>query len=560
MNSPNAMPEQAAREWRDILAVAACSAVLFVFAHFQAFTNPYVINDDVRQQVFWMQQWQDPGLYPSDLLTEYARHYVPWGVQGFYRAASEVMSPFLFSKILTGLLFVFFALCLYRTGRFIGGQEGAWFTVAVFWLMPWFLDNLSGGLSRAFAGPLLALFFLCWLERAPWALGVTLVLQALFIPYICILCALASVMAWGAWVLGRAQPPPFLSRSSHFVLLLAAAVLVYAMNSSMDRAGFGPLVTAADMVGHPEYGVQGRYWVYPGPSIFRDLVVEPWEYVALFHEGGTAAGIVSVVLLAIALLLGAVRVRWSSLKRIAAPVLFLCGASLILYILAKVFLLRLFIPSRYLMYTVNLLYCLGFAVCLRELWRWISPAGRLLPVVLAVVLVLAGIRLKGVALYDYSADRELYSAIQRTPKDALIAGHPATMDNVLTFGRRKVLASFELAHPWCKGYWGKMKPRLEDLFKAYYASDPETVIAFCARYGIDFLAVDDRHYESSFIAGHPFFAPFDELIRNVAGDRRSFALLSSECFHAAVIGKHYRLIDMRELRRGTARVPKAPLT
>jgi hypothetical protein len=61
--------------------------------------------------------------------------------------------------------------------------------------------------------------------------------------------------------------------------------------------------------------------------------------------------------------------------------------------------------------------------------------------------------------------------------------------------------------------------------------------------------VDDRHYQSSFVAGHPFFAPFDDLIRSVAGDRRNFALLSSERFHAEMIGKHYRLIDMRELRK-----------
>lgn len=557
MNVPHSMPEPGARVWRDMIVAALCSTALFLFAHFHALSNPYVVNDDVRQQVYWMQQWRDPGLYPADLLTDYARRYVPWGVQGIYRAASEVMSPLFFSKILTGLLFVFFALCLFRIGMLIAGRQTAWCCVIVFWLMPFFLDNLSGGLSRAFAGPLLALFLLCRLERAPWAMGVTLVLQALFIPYIAVLCATACVMAWGAWILGRSPSPLFLSRPFHFMFLLAAAVPVYCMNSGMDHAGFGPLATAADMAGHPEFGIHGRYWILPGPSVFRDLVVEPWEYIALFREGGTVAGIVSVAIIVVALLSGAARAPWRSFEKVAAPVLYLALASLVLYVLARVFLLRLFIPSRYLMYTVNLFYCLGFAVCLQGLWRRLAPRGGPLPVVLVLVLVLvsSGLRLRGVAVFDYSADAELYRAVERTPKQALIAGHPATMDNVMTFGRRKVLASFELAHPWCKGYWARVKPRLEDTFKAYYAADAQTVIAFCARYGIDFLVVDERHYEPSFIAGRPFFAPFDDLIRNVAGQRRDFALLSPECFDSMKAGRHHRLIDMRQLRKAAATEP-----
>ncbi|HEY9072749.1 MAG TPA: hypothetical protein VIN67_01345, partial [Desulfobaccales bacterium] len=145
----------------DLLAVAILSGVIFILAHLKALTNPYVINDDVRQQLFWMQQWLDPQLFKGDLLAHYARDYVPWGVKGFYWLASWVANPISFSKVLPGLLFIFLALCLYRIGLKLGGRRLAWTMVAVYWLMPFFLDNLAGGLARSFAAPLLAFFWLC---------------------------------------------------------------------------------------------------------------------------------------------------------------------------------------------------------------------------------------------------------------------------------------------------------------------------------------------------------------------------------------------------------------
>ncbi|MGB7910652.1 MAG: hypothetical protein WCF59_00340, partial [Desulfobaccales bacterium] len=99
-----------------MLMVGVLSAVVFFLAHLKAWSSPYVINDDVRQQIFWMQQWLDPQLFRGDLLAEYARRYVPWGVQGLYWLATWVTDPISFSKFLPGLLFIFLALCLYRLG------------------------------------------------------------------------------------------------------------------------------------------------------------------------------------------------------------------------------------------------------------------------------------------------------------------------------------------------------------------------------------------------------------------------------------------------------------
>jgi hypothetical protein len=150
-----------AAPWSDLALVGCFSALIFAYAHSQAFSNLFIINDDVRQQIFWMQQWLDPELFRGDLLSDYARHYVTWGVKGLYWLVSPALNPLLFSKVLPGALFLVLAGCLFKIGEALGRRTLGWITVAVFWLQPFFLYHMSGGLARAFAAPLLALFWLC---------------------------------------------------------------------------------------------------------------------------------------------------------------------------------------------------------------------------------------------------------------------------------------------------------------------------------------------------------------------------------------------------------------
>ena len=171
-------------------------------------------------------------------------HYVPWGVKGLYWLASWWVPPLYFAKLLPGFLFVFLAICLFKIGTRLADRRLGWAMVACFWLMPFFLDNLSGGLARSFAAPLLALFWLGWLARRPWVMGAALLLQALFIPYIFLVAALAALLAWTLARLGRDDPPPFPAQAAHFFLLGLGAVLVLAMNLQFSADGYGPLVSA----------------------------------------------------------------------------------------------------------------------------------------------------------------------------------------------------------------------------------------------------------------------------------------------------------------------------
>jgi hypothetical protein len=565
--APEELPNFAS--WGDLWLVTLLSAAVFTFAHFPGLTNPYVINDDVRQQIYWMQAWGDPQLFQNDLLTDYARHYVPWGVKGIYWLASFIVGPIYFSKVLTGLLFVTLSLCLYRIGTALKDRTLGWTTVGVFWLMPVFLADLSGGLARGFAGPLLALFWLGWLAGRPGLMGLALLLQALCIPYIFPVAAGAATLAWAAARLGHwGAPPPFPAKTVHWLLLALGGGSILFFNISLNTAGFGPLVSGAEMAGQPEFMSLGRYPLIPVKSIFLELIL-PWEHIPPFSEGGVVVGSLVLICLLSAVVYGARRVDWAGLKPRLRSAAYLGLASLLLYILARLLLLRLFIPDRYLLYTLNLFYAVGLAVCLRAAVQGRQWPPWLAPLTLVLVVILSGLRLRGVELYDYSAYRPLFAALAQTPKDALVAGHPNLMDNIPTFAQRRAFATFELAHPWSRGYWEKSRPRLEELFTAYYAADPEVVRDFCRRHRISFLIVDDRHFTPDFLQGGrfyvpdltpltaakgrglaekirgPFFAPFAEQIQGLTQGRRDFALLSRVHFPGREIDAHLRLVDLR---------------
>ncbi len=539
---------------RDALVVLALSALVFAVAHRHGLADPFVINDDARQQIYWMQRWRDAALYPPNLLNDFARAYVPAGVKALYYAAAQVIEPLFFTKILAGILFCTLGLAFFWIGRRLGGRCLGFFCAASAWLSPFFLLNISGGLSRAFAAPLLALFLLAWLRASGRGMAACLLFASVTIPYMAVLATGSCLLAFAASRLGRAGPPPFPARAVDFGVIAVCAVSVLAMNHGLTAEGFGPLATVADMAGNPAFSASGRLDLYPLPNPFFDLVYTPFEGIGLFLDLGLGAGIASLAAIAAVAALGARRIGSRPIRTGLAPMAFLLLASLALYLAARILALRLFVPDRYVSYSVNILYALGLATLFRHA---LAPLLRRRGVAAALLLLAAvagAIRLTDAGLYDYGADATLYATARLTPADATFAGHPELMDNLLTFGHRNVQASFELAHPWMTGYWRRYEPRLDDLFTAYYAADPEAVTAFCRRYGVDFLVVDEAHFTPGFLAGRPFFAPFDGRIREIAAatlaDGRGFAILDEKRFPYVRVGGTLRLLDVRGMTAG----------
>lgn len=528
-----------------LLLAFGASALVGLAAQWPGFANPYAVNDDVRQQLYWMQRWLDPALYPPDILNDYASRYVSWGVKALYRLGCLAFDPLLFSKIVAAGVFAWLGALFFATGRALRDEALGLAALCLCWFSPAFMENISGGLARAFAAPLLLLFILALARRRrALALG-ALLAQALFIPYILLPCLLAAALHLAAWRLRLVDEPPLLHSLADVLGGLAALGLAMAWQHGLDAAGYGPLPWAKDIAGRPEFRAGGRLDLLPFPSFAWEFFARPWAAFAPFREG-LAPGIAFTCLALPALALGARRADWRSLRPHAAALGAVPAASLILYAAARLAAFKLFVPARYLEYTTNIFLCLGAAFLLDALLRpRLAHAAKGLGLGLAACALALGLyRQHGVELYDYSSGAALYGFARATAKDARFAGPPDIMDDVLTFGRRNVYASFELAHPWSAGYWAVVGPRLSRLAEAAYAKDPETLRRFCREERIAYFVVDRRQYAPEFIAKGAFFEPFSTRIRQLAAQPGGFAALS-DGFPSVRIDADTLVLDMR---------------
>lgn len=524
------------REKRLGLILVLCGTTLvYVFAHASALLNPYVLNDDVRQQLFWMARWHDPTLFQDDYLARYAQYYVPWGVQAVYYLGSWFMDPIQFSKVVTGVLMVTTAGFLFGLALQFGNVRAAVFVVCLSLFFTSFIRKMSGGLSQGFAYPLLVAYLFFLARDAWWRMGFVILLCSLFNPYICLLC-LGTHLCYLLWVFfttqrddedGKPRRRAFLLAQWPVLIAISLIVLKYAV---LTPGEFGELVTGSEMEGKPEYTATGRVLIVPPPALISELV-RPWLDVFPVAEWGPLFGWIGAVLVTgtvgIALICPEKGIHLRGFK----PFIYLLPASFSLYGISHTVLLKLFFPERYLEFSLNLLYCVVLGLSMSIIGRHLKLRRYALLLIPTLVFILAAVRLFGVGVYDYSEHEGLYRFLQNTPKDTVVAGHPELMDNILVFSKRRVFVSYELSHTWIRGYWNTIKERTTALFSAYYAENPVQIREFCSANGIKYVVVRERDFfEESLKGGTVYFEPFGSMIQELTRDRSRFAALDRESF------------------------------
>ncbi len=554
------------------LLVVVSAGTVFCVGNFDIFSNRYLINDDVRQQIYWMERWRDPQLFQNDFLTNYAETYVPIGVKAIYRVASFWFDPLIFSNILTAILFVITAALWFAWGRVFGDNLTAFLVVVVYFLFTGFQYQMNGGLSRGFVFPLMILYLLFVSQGRLFCAGVVLFVQTFFNPYVFLLCLFtqASIMVvkFGPDFFPKAfkafhnvfQAMRFdhvraffeFDQQSHnvrctkeelketipailkkllilnFPVILGVAFTV--ANVVWYQSSTGRLISWREMIGKSEYSELGRYQLYPAASFFYELI-RPWIFNLSFPYWGPFAGwamaFIVVAVFAYAALNYQPVIKWKGLNGL----LLLIPVSLLLYILARLLLVKLFVPRRYIFSTLSIVYCIGFAVALRILLEKIKITRSKLYAFLLTLLVFACIKGRHVEIFDYSNGSNLYKFIQTTPKNALIAGWPEVMDNVMTFGERPAYVTFKLSHTWVEPYWSEVKKRTFDLLKAYYSSNPEEIRNFCKSNHIEYLVVRSQDFELERLRkSPPYFEPFNGYIWYLTNSKSYFAAIDKEVF------------------------------
>ena len=107
-------------------------------------SQPYVIQDDARQYLFWMQRSLDPALFPNDLIANYFQSVTPLGYKALYGGAIALgLHPFQFNIVLPTILGLIATQYLFRlTFAILPIPFTAWIASVAFNQTLWMKDDL----------------------------------------------------------------------------------------------------------------------------------------------------------------------------------------------------------------------------------------------------------------------------------------------------------------------------------------------------------------------------------------------------------------------------------
>ncbi len=543
--------EAAVDDWTEVgtpavrcwLAAALVLTLLFATrAMAPAFEGGNVVQTDVRQHVFWALRFRDPELFRGDLIADYFQSLAPPGYSALYWTLSWIIDPVVASRLLPFVLGLATALFTFLlTRRLHPAPAGAFLaTVLLSWYV-WQYDDLSSGTPRAFLLPVLAAQLWSLSAGRPWLAVGLAVLAAVMYP---VAGALGVALLAVRLVRWRGWRPRLMGRRSDWIAFSAATVVVAGLlgPSQLAPSPFGPTVSAAQARTMPEFGPGGRQ-----PFFVEDMYDYAASDLSGFDLRATDASFPEVPilfeLLVLALLLPLlllVRNRLPGADRLSTEAVILPQvllASFGLFVLAHLLLFRLYVPSRYVKWSVPLVLAVAAGIALGILIEataaWLAPHRRRLAagslgLGLGAALAIYPAGYDGGFFHD---DHPAVTAYLRAqPKDILVAGASADVDSVPTFARRRILVGRKHALPYHLGYYGELRERIEALIDAYYAESPSEVADFAARYGVDVFLVNRAAFEPT-TAGRVWaypnadWEPFTSAISDRFQRSNRFALL-----------------------------------
>ncbi len=494
-----------------------------IISQFPAFINEYVINDDVRMHIYWMQQFRDSDLFRNDLLTEYAKFFQPWGFYFLYYILSFIVDPINISKVLPVILLTISSLYLFKLVKHITNNYIGFLSALTFMITPIFLNSMVGGNPRSFGYPLLIIFLYYLIKNDYPKSSIVLILQCLFYPIVFLLSILTYLLTFIKIQHKKISFDKYSSKTKMLIIamLVCSSILCWKHFFSYNPS-IGTTVTRNQMVNNPEFYEKGRYKVLPTLPLFRGIVRN-------VKKGVFVPNIPNLILLLIAMLSISFLALELYRKKIFIPIeiLLLFLSSVLMYEISNLLLLKFFVPRRYIEYSIPLISLVLYTIFIGQLISKIrKPKIRKVVQVIVILLVFLSFNIqKEISLIDMSYNKDLYVYLRSLPKNIMIAAHPLLADGIPTFARRKVFIKNELSLPFYDKYWEIVKKRTFDFFNAYYADDPLSVYKFCEGNKIDYLVVNEKDFTKEyFIEKKVYFEPFNTYVINLTENRQHFAL------------------------------------
>ncbi|WP_242050706.1 hypothetical protein [Oculatella sp. FACHB-28] len=492
----------------------------------RAFSAENVVQDDARHHVVWLQRYIDPQLFPNDLIAHYFQTLAPAGFRSLYWMMAKLgIEPLLLAKILPVILALITSAYIFKAYlRLLPIPAGAFLAVLLLNQTFWLKDDIASATPRAFVYPLFAAFLYYLLRRSLVPCLITIALQGLFFPQLLLVEITILTVRLINWQNGL---PRLTQEKHHYIVWLfglgVAALVVLPFTQSFS--GFGEVVTASQMKAMPEFGSEGRS---------KYFGVDPLSFILSGSSGLRAPDMpyVNWISLSLPIILKSQLPLVRSVTREIRILWQILFASLGVFLLAHLVLLKLYFPSRYTYHSLRFVMPIAAAIALTVLfhasWRWlqqnraVNASGQIASIrsfakprykvkhYAAIgmigtlfILCLVTFALPAVALnrQQWVVGRypEIYDFFANQPKDTLIASLVKEANSFPAFSQRSILAGEEFAFAYHPSYYNQFKQHTIDTIYALYSSDSEKVEEVIQSYGIDFFVVENTSFQSEFL-------------------------------------------------------------
>jgi len=446
------------------------SLVLALITERQIFSDPTAINNDVRNQIYWMAKFINPNYFNADYIASYfcQPSMISPVFSLIYQIGSLIADPKQVSQFLPFPIILITTYYLFKFTALHKDSRYAFWICACFNLYSWTMKFTAGGLPRSSFYLLLFMFLYYYSARKPLlALGST-VLAALCYPTTCF--TMMIVLAVDK-----------LYRKNFDKLSLAttaAGSLTLAYRYLWHRNhGYGNLITLSDILKLPECFLDGR----------RCIIMLPYSYTKNLELSQLA--IILGTIITVIIIIAAVN-HYLKTQNIKQPELLWTSAyvSIALFITAHFVLLYMYLPHRYIAYTLPLVPVFLIASSFYYLEQKQQKLALYTAVSITLIIMASQTDsdLRGLS----QAEQGVLKYLSQTPIQSMIAAPLDFASNIPTYSYRSVLASNETDIPFHQGYHATMQARIKDLKQTY--QNPEKLKTFIQKYQIDYIVLDQR--------------------------------------------------------------------
>lgn len=477
------------------------------------FSQNYIVQDDARQHIVWLQQFVDSELFPNDLIATYFQAVEPMGYKLFYWSISSLgMEPLELAKFLPiGLGLIATVYFFYVSLILFSVPISAFISTLIFNQQLWLNDDLISATPRAFVYPLFAAFLYYLLRKKLFLCLMTIALQGLFFPQLMLLEMAVLTVRLFRW---QGRFPQLIQDGITYLFWLCGLAIagIVLLPFALSLSEFGAVITAEQMRMMPEYGLGGRN-EYFDVNLFN-LIFDSSNglQIPLFP---------SIVWVGFGLPF-LLQSRLPLVDRITQEIRILFEvmlAALGMFLLAHLFLLRLHFPSRYTYHSWRFVLSIATGIVLTILlnvgWRWLQQKwqsnGRfqvrellwigltgLLIITVIVVPAIPALFLKFQGWWIGEVP-ELYEYLATQPRDTLVASLAPEADNIPAFAQRSTLVGREFALPHHPKYYDQIRQRATDLIQAQYSPDLSETQRLIEKYGIDFLLIETTSFQPNYL-------------------------------------------------------------